>query len=570
MRQVATWMVAVGLVTAFVGCGGDRAEDGTPVSAEQAVREMLDALAKGDAKPLCEAQDLREHYAALPEPVRASTPFDAFAQQFADSCSLRAAQAYVVGESEHQVVGQYEEAGRTVVKVRFRPNAATSWVEWDLPCRHIDGVWRMGTEAAAAVFGGRLRPPSAAPHAEDASPTSRHPPVAVAEVPPVAQPEPAAEPVAPALDEAEQEALSALRRFVAQGGDVNEILSESTLLRWPAMDVTRLHVAAERGWSLVAAHLVEQGANVEALASTKSHYNQVTPIDVARHAGHADLAAYLEQSRMRRPTAVRLLELTFPDPRNAAALVALDAGRIRLATEDLFGQEVDDDLFVEPSDPEIGALTKGFDALVHIGSDAAVALARGSFDELREVPTPTPRWGLQLPPASIRPGTSFLVRSGSGRIYKVEIQQCDTSRLALRYALLPAGQAPATTASDRSTAGARQAVRDTAREFVRASQRGDVQAAAALCVGQVARSLLEESGDGEHHPAISEYDVREVDVTGAQATATVWVRNDAFPEGQDEHTLKLTLRRIGADWRIDGVSLEPRWEPEDLGPEVDR
>ena len=86
----------------------------------------------------------------------------------------------------------------------------------------------------------------------------------------------------------------------------------------------------------------------------------------------------------------------------------------------------------------------------------------------------------------------------------------------------------------------------------------------------MARDLLAASSDGELRAAITEYDVREVEATGDLATADVWVRNDAFPEGQDEYTLKLTLRRIGADWRIGGVSLEPLWEPEDLGPEVDR
>ena len=557
MRQVATWIVAVALAMALVGCGHDRAADGTPESAERAVRAILDALATGDAKPLCEAQDLREHYAALPASARATTSFETFAGEFGAACAWRAAAVYRVGASAHQVVGHYEDAGRTVVKVRFRPDTAAAWVEWDLPCRHIDGTWRMGAEAAAAIFGDRPEPLSASPPAEPPAPAPSRPPSAV--------------------DEAEQKALAELRLFLAQGGDVNEIVDESTLLREPAMDVTRLHVAAERGWSVVAAFLVEQGANVRALASTKSHYNDVTPIDVARHAGHADLVAVLERSYVSHPVSTALasttLALEFPDPRNAAALVSFDADRIRVLTEDMFGQEVADDLFVEPSDPEVLALTGRFGALKHVGSDVAVASIETSFAALQALPTEPVAWRIQLHPDVIRSGTVFLVRSGLGRVYKVQIEQCDRSRLALRYALLPAAPSVGRTLgapTDRSAAVDRQRVRDVARAFVRASQKGDAQAAAALCTGDVARDLLAASSDGEHRPAITEYDVREVEATGAQATADVWVRNDAFPEGQDEYTLKLTLRRIGADWRIGGVSLEPHWKPEDLGPEVDR
>ena len=90
MRQVATWIVAVGLATVLVGCGHDRAADGAPASAERAVRAILDALATGDAKPLCEAQDLREHYVAVPESVRATTSFEAFTDDFRAACARRA------------------------------------------------------------------------------------------------------------------------------------------------------------------------------------------------------------------------------------------------------------------------------------------------------------------------------------------------------------------------------------------------------------------------------------------------------------------------------------------------
>ena len=192
------------------------------------------------------------------------------------------------------------------------------------------------------------------------------------------------------MDDAEQQALAELRRFVAEGGDVNEIVDESTLLREPAMDVTRLHLAAERGWAVVAAFLVEQGADVRARAPTKSHYNDVTPIDVARHAGHADLVAMLERSSGPQPVPTTLasttLALDFPDPRNAAALVSFDAGRIRLLTEDMVGQEVADDLFVEPSDPELLALTSRFSALKHVGADVAVASVASPFAALQVLP----------------------------------------------------------------------------------------------------------------------------------------------------------------------------------------
>ena len=103
------------------------------------------------------------------------------------------------------------------------------------------------------------------------------------------------EPAAPAPDEVERKALAMLRDFVEQGGDVNETLAESHLLGEPAMDVNRLHVAAERGWLSVVRYLVEHGASVGAIAPSKSHYNQLRAVDVARHAGHPHVVAYLEQ-----------------------------------------------------------------------------------------------------------------------------------------------------------------------------------------------------------------------------------------------------------------------------------
>lgn len=556
MRQVATWIVVVGMAAALVGCGHDRGADGTPDSAEQAVREMLDALARGDAQPLCEALDLREVFAAS----HPSVPFETFAEEFSARYAEQVGGIYVVGESAHQVVGQYEDGGRTVVKVRFRPGADASWAEWDLPFRRIDGAWRMGLAGVEAILG----LPEGPPPLDGGEPAPPTPPPPPAEEP--------AEPTKP-LDDAEQRALAALRTFVAQGGDVRETLDESVLLNWPAMDVTRLHEAAERGWLAVAAFLVEHGADVRAVAPSKSHHNQLTPLDVAREAGHPELVALLQRALEARRATGRVLELTFPDPRNAAALVAFDDPRMRLLTEDMAGQAVDHDLFVEPADPEILALTSRFGALKHIGADAAVLLASAPFDDLRTVPGEPPSWRGELPTSSIQPGTTFFVRSGSGRIYKVELQQCDRTRLALRYALLPVsttGSSPSAAATNRSVASDRQAVRDMAQAFVRASQKGDLKAAAALCTDESARSLLAVEVDEEHRPAISEYDVREVNVSGDRATASVWVRNDVFPEGQDEFTLKLTLERVGEAWRIDGMELEPHWEPADLGPEVGR
>lgn len=271
--------------------------------------------------------------------------------------------------------------------------------------------WGLGVVLAAALVGcGNDRKADDAP---------------AEETPPVEKP---AEPVS---DENERKALALLRDFVEKGGDVNETLSETTLLREPAMDVTRLHVAAESGWLSVVRYLVEHGAHVRAVAPSKSHYNDLTPLDVARHAGHTRVAALLE-------------------------------------------------------------------------------------------------------------------RAIEGR------------------ALVSRASAPA------STAGDRQAVRDTARAFVLASRQGDLEAAAALCTSKAAESLLPAEAEGEHQPAISEYDVRDVQVTGEQAVADVWVRNEGFPEGEDEFSLVLTLRRVEGAWRIDDLELEPHWEPEDLGPEVDR
>lgn len=233
---------------------------------------------------------------------------------------------------------------------------------------------------------------------------------------PAADPQPAAEPVGPIPDEVERKALAMLIDFVEQGGDVSETLEESTLLSEPAMDVTRLHVAAERGWLSVARYLVEHGANVQAVAPSKSHYNQLTPLDVARHGGHPHVAAYLEQPGATEPAAVRQI----------------------------------------------------------------------------------------------------------------------------------------------------------AREFVEAVRSGDLKAALALSTEKAAHAFLPEETEGEHQPAISEYDVREVQVTGERAVADVWLRNEVLPDGEDEFTLVLTLLRAEGDWRVDDIELEPHWEPADLGPEVVR
>lgn len=394
MRQVATWIVVVGMAAALSGCGHDRVADGPSDSAEQAVREMLDALARGDARPLCKAVDLREAFAAASSPQ----PFETFAEGFLATCAEQVAATYVVGDSAHQVVGQYQDGGRTVVKVRFRAHGGAAWAEWDLPFRRIDGAWRMGLGGVEAILGLPAVPPATAAK-DDETPAS--------------PPPPAVEPPEPVPDPIEQRALAMLRDFVEAGGDVNEALDDSHLLDEPAMDVTRLHVAAERGWLSVVRYLVEHGASVEAVAPSKSHHNQLTALDVARGAGHPRVAAYLEQ-----------------------------------------------------------------------------------------VGTPEPR--------------------------------------------------------------------AVAHDFVEATRRGDLEAAKALCSRRAVESLLPAEADGEHESAITAFDVREVQVTGEQATADVWVRNQAFPDGEDEFRLVLTLRREGRAWRVDDLALEPWWEPADLGPEVDR
>ena len=155
-------------------------------------------------------------------------------------------------------------------------------------------------------------------------------------------PRPVPKPPEPIPDEIEREALAMARDFLDQGGDVNETLAESHLLGEPAMDVNRLHVAAERGWLSVVRYLVEHGANVEAVAPSKSHYNDLTPLDVARHAGHPHVVAFLEQLGTTKSPGPREVARAFVEASRKGDLEAARALCTRRATESILPSESGD------------------------------------------------------------------------------------------------------------------------------------------------------------------------------------------------------------------------------------
>lgn len=538
---VAPLLPALGLVvlTAWLSaCGESRPPLDTKAGAVRTVTRYFDQLAEGNAEPLVDAVDYREAYAARSAGDGADLAFEAFVERFKQDTPRRLLAVYDRGRSRHQVVGAYSDAARTIVKVRFRFADDAEWIEWDLPFRFIDGAWRMGADGLATLLESQ-RPARA--------PEPRHPDSAPPRVPAGATPTPG--------ESLEQAALAEVRQFLADGGDVNARLPDGTLLGWPAHSMTRLHQAAERGWASVCALLLEHGADVQAVAGTKSHYNDVTPVDVARHAGHNALAEELERHvRPRKhgpePT---ILDLTFPDPGRAGALVAFDEGRIRIVTQDMEGQRVDDDLFIDPDDPEIMAMTKRFDGLRHVGGDAAIQPVATPFEELKHAPAVLD-WQLEVHGEAVRPGATFLVRSGKGNLFKFEIRRCDRNRVTLRYAPLGA-ESHVTSRNDES-----EAVRSLVKKFVEASRRGDGATLASLCEERLANAYRSREGQ-QWNPAIGEARIRDVRVETDAATADVWLRNTVFPRGRDEFLLRLVLRRVRGTWRVGGLSLEPYWNP---------
>lgn len=125
-----------------------------------------------------------------------------------------------------------------------------------------------------------------------------------------------------------------------------------------------------------------------------------------------------------------------------AAVVSLDQGRV-LPAPGKPGRkapptQVNADLWIEPNDPEIAALTSEIKEIAHVGQDVALAVLEGvDFDGLRAAPAQAD-WTDRVPKAEIRLGTVFLVRSSSGKLYKLRIEVFSEKeqRLDLVYAPL--------------------------------------------------------------------------------------------------------------------------------------
>ena len=116
-----------------------------------------------------------------------------------------------------------------------------------------------------------------------------------------------------------------------------------------------------------------------------------------------------------------------------AVFVSLDHETIRRVPKRLTGATIEGDLWVEPDDPEISTLNRDFEGAVHVGQDTLISLPRD--DDEAQIGA-QPEWMQSLPKESIRPGTIFFVKSSSGKLYRVTIDdfQPEAQSLTLRFA----------------------------------------------------------------------------------------------------------------------------------------
>lgn len=107
-----------------------------------------------------------------------------------------------------------------------------------------------------------------------------------------------------------------------------------------------------------------------------------------------------------------------------AVLISLDEGRMRPAPETLRGATVEGDLWVEPGDPEIAALSKGFSGSNYLGNGTVVSLSKES-----------PKWLPSVPQEMIAPGLVFYVRSSAGQFFRVTVDGVnrDQETMTLRF-----------------------------------------------------------------------------------------------------------------------------------------
>jgi len=249
-----------------------------------------------------------------------------------------------------------------------------------------------------------------------------------------------------AVSAEEARALAEVKRFLAAGGDVNAELSDhDQLLGWPAISVTRLHRAAERGWMHVARFLLDHGANPKAVADTKSHYNQVTPIDVAFHTGHDELLLLLKKYALPPVGREVALWIELPGAGNFLPAVSFDDGTWIAITGDQKQRRICADILIDPGNRKITALTRRTGGFRHVGADAALASYAGrSWPENFRLPAGIQwRTGLQAP--EIQQGKIFLVRSGSGAFFAVRIDLFDPIRNVFRLRYLRLGGEPEST-----------------------------------------------------------------------------------------------------------------------------
>ena len=107
-----------------------------------------------------------------------------------------------------------------------------------------------------------------------------------------------------------------------------------------------------------------------------------------------------------------------------AMFVSFERGVAEPIPKIIDGYETDADLWIEPSDPELSGLGSGFETgAVHLGRDTMIALAGSNFEGLD--PESVGEWAFQIDSDKLVPGTVFVVRSSSSRLYKVRIDVWD-------------------------------------------------------------------------------------------------------------------------------------------------
>jgi hypothetical protein len=116
--------------------------------------------------------------------------------------------------------------------------------------------------------------------------------------------------------------------------------------------------------------------------------------------------------------------------RYPAALVSLDRAEI-IQLPEHFGdmKETDADLWIEPGDPEMAAMTaegakRLFDGGAHVGRDVRIGVASLDYDNIIKVPAGL-TWLARLPVDVIETGAVFIVQSSSTRYFKVRIDTWD-------------------------------------------------------------------------------------------------------------------------------------------------